>query len=620
MRESREFNPRQFGNFLQILKDLRGILSFLPERERLKIGLLVIIQILGGFAEMLSLGAILPFISAITNAGVFLARPEFQPIAEMFDINNEQELIVFVSIVFITAFVFVNVFKLFTFWVQAKVGVSIGNVLSQRFFSKILHQDFEYHLNTNSGILISRIITDLSCVLHFIGHAMTISTQGFAITAIIFAITYYNPTAAMTIFASILVLYYMIAKSNKKKLIKNGEVLSNSHAAVVHNLQVALGGIRDVIMGDKYAQFIHHFTASDKSLRSASARTQILTVMPRYFIEVIVVSILAAIAAYYALYQGGVFDVLPLIGALAMAAIRVLPAAQMLYYSFAGMQSVHVSVERVLKILDLPLQTSEIPQEYQVPAPQKSMDLSDVWFRFKGGEEASGPSDWVLKGVELSIPLNKTIALVGKTGGGKTTISDIVAGLLYAEKGNLSVDGHKITKDKLKSWRRHVAYVPQSIFLLDATVKENIAFGENPEEIDLQRVKKACAMAQIDDLIESRPKQYDEIIGENGLKLSGGQRQRIGLARALYKDAQLLVLDEATSALDNETEHAVMQTITSLRNTRTLLVIAHRLDTIKKADLIYEIQDGQVVAQGTYQELMESSRSFKQIALAAKKE
>ncbi len=250
-------------------------------------------------------------------------------------------------------------------------------------------------------------------------------------------------------------------------------------------------------------------------------------------------------------------------------------------------------------------------------APQSSIDLKNVWFRFQGGKDNPEPSNWILKDVSLCIPVNKTVALVGKTGGGKTTLSDVVAGLLYPEKGGLYVDGQEVSRDLIAGWRAHVACVPQAIFLLDASVKENVAFGEDLEDIDLTRVKEACRLAQIDELIESRSDQYDEIIGENGLKLSGGQRQRVGLARALYQDSSLIILDEATSALDNKTEKAVMQTISDIQGDRTMLIIAHRLDTIKKADLIYEIQDGEIVAQGSFEELIERSPSFKEIAQAS---
>ena len=250
------------------------------------------------------------------------------------------------------------------------------------------------------------------------------------------------------------------------------------------------------------------------------------------------------------------------------------------------------------------------------PELKNEITMDDVWFRFRAHDDKTEPSDWILKGVNLSIPVNKTVAFVGKTGSGKTTISDIIAGFLMPEKGGVFVDGQPIHAENLVSWYKQIMCVPQSIFLLDASVKENVAFGEKPDDIDIERVKKACALAQIDKLIESRPLQYDEIIGENGLKLSGGQRQRIGLARALYKNAQVLILDEATSALDNQTEQAVMKTIAKLHDSYTIIIIAHRLDTIKKADLIYEVGEGQIVASGTFDELLEASKSFQAIVHA----
>ena len=613
-------NSKKLGHISQIGKDFRTIVSFLSRKRKMQLFFLLMFQVVGGFSEMLSLGALLPFLSAISNAKELFRRPELQPAINFLGIENETQMIIYASVAFIAAFSFVNIFRIFTFWIQNKMSVIVGSDLARRFCNQILNQDFEYHLNANSGVLISRTITDLSSVLQFISGAMMISAQGVAVLSIITAIVMYDATSAFVIFSTTLVLYVIIARINKKQLIRNSYTVSDSHALTIRNLQIGLGGIRDVLLGNKQQQFLDRYTESDRAYRQAAANTQLLRILPRYLIEIAGVTILASMAAYYTVSQGGVFGTLPLMGALAMACIRILPAAQQIYNSFVGMQSVHVSVDRVLDILKLPIRKTKKSEEYPLNAPKNSIELSNVWFRFKGDREGKAPSGWVLKGVNLSIPVNKTIALVGKTGSGKTTISDIVLGFLFPEKGTLCVDGQRVSEENIASWRTHLASVPQSIFLIDATIKENIAFGEMRDEIDMDKVKQACKLSQIDDFIESRPEKYNEIMGENGIRLSGGQRQRIGIARALYKKASVMVLDEATSALDNKTEKILMQTIAELHGQQTILIIAHRLDTIKKADIIYEIQDGRVVAQGTFEELMRSSASFREIALAGEKE
>ena len=301
-----------------------------------------------------------------------------------------------------------------------------------------------------------------------------------------------------------------------------------------------------------------------------------------------------------------------------MAAIRVLPAVQSLYQSIAGMQSAYVSVERVLNILALETSEEVVKDRADIPVPVKTIELRDVWFKFPTTSGKTISSDWILRGVNVCLPANKRVALVGKTGGGKTTISDIFSGLHFPEKGHLYVDDEIISKENITSWRKQVACVPQSIFLIDLTIKENIAFGEDSNELNLHSVKEACKFAQIDEFIENRNNKYEEIVGENGIKLSGGQRQRIGLARAIYRNASILILDEATSALDNKTEKAVMETVKKIKNV-TMLIIAHRLDTIKNADLIYEIEAGKVVASGTYEQLMLKSASFQELVESSQK-
>ena len=614
MDEADQKKRNNLGGLLRIIKDLRAILLHLSARRKIQLGILLVLQIIAGFAEVVSLGALLPFISAISNASNLINKPEIQPVIDFLNIENETDLVVWSSVAFATAFTLVNILKIFVFWVQSRMTVSLGCDISQRFFNQILYQDFEYHLNVNSGALISRIFHDLGSLLHFIAGSMMISTQLIAIAAIVSALIYYEPLAAITIFSIMLVLYLVVANLNKRAMVRNGRIISDNRAVTIQSLQVALGGIRDVMLNNKQQEFLGRYGVADRAFRSASRSTQFLSLLPRYLIEITGVTILTSVAAYYTISEGGVFGALPLIGALAMATVRILPAAQMAYNSFATMQSVHVSVERSLAIFDLQAKVLEAKPENDISAPNQSIDLNDVWFKYIRSKEGNS-SDWVLKGVKLSIPANKTVAFVGKTGGGKTTLSDIILGLLAPKKGTMSVDGTVVREENLANWRAQVTSVPQSIFLIDASVKENVAFGVPAEKIDLDKVKHVCALAQIDELIESRPDGYDEIIGENGLRLSGGQRQRLGIARALYKESSVLVLDEATSSLDNKTEATVMETIGNLRGQHTILIIAHRLDTIKKADLIFEIQDGKVVAQGNYEELLKNSKSFQEIAL-----
>ena len=609
---------KNLGNLKTIIQDLAEILPKLSTQRRLQLGALLFLQIISGLTEIISLGAVLPFLSALSNASELLQKEEFSSIFQFLNISTEKHLIIASSAAFVTSFIIVNCFKFFTFWCQIRISCAIGNDLNKVIYKKLLHQDFEYYLSTNSSTIVSRFVQDLQTTLNFISSSITIVTQCVTIIAITMAIFLYNPQMACILTLSTAFLYSVISMFNKKKIVYSGEVVSNSRAKVINILHVSLGGIRDILLGNKQDVQVKRFSEADRNFRYSTAKARLLTVAPRYALELIAVTILVSMGAFYTLSAGGLFGALPMMGALAMATVRILPSAQAIYASYAKMQNQHISVVRALKLLNL---SNKLEDDNDATSTQDitlndHISLENIWFRFHTKDDSEKKfSDWILKDVTIKIPINKTIAFVGKTGSGKTTLSDIILGLLLPEKGCIKIDNKEINRSTLKQWRNLTASVPQSIFLMDATIKENVAFGTEIDKIDLDKVKKSCQLAQIDELVDSRPQKYDEIIGENGLRLSGGQRQRIGIARALYKGASVLVMDEATSSLDNKTEKNVMETISNLHGQQTIILIAHRLETIKKADIIFEIQNGSVVAQGSYEELLKNSESFREIAL-----
>jgi len=327
--------------------------------------------------------------------------------------------------------------------------------------------------------------------------------------------------------------------------------------------------------------------------------------------EAIVMILFAALAYGISRENQAIVTALPVLGAMAIGAQRLLPVLQQGYVAWAGIAGSRASLADALDLLDQPL-----PVEALQPAPaplhfQDAIRFDAVRFRYTNG----GP--WVLDGINLTVPKGARIGFVGSTGSGKSTALDLLMGLLMPTEGELLVDGRPVNGNRLRAWQRTIAHVPQSIYLADTTLAENIAFGVPRDAIDLQRIQQAARQAQIADFIESRPEGYNAFVGERGIRLSGGQRQRIGIARALYKQAGVLVFDEATSALDNATEQSVLDAIEGLSRDLTILLIAHRLTTVRRCDTIVELERGRVVAQGTYEQLLESSPSFRKMALAA---
>ena len=320
--------------------------------------------------------------------------------------------------------------------------------------------------------------------------------------------------------------------------------------------------------------------------------------------------LIAALAYELSRKAGGIATALPVLGALALGAQRLLPAMQLTYSAWASIVGSHASLIDTIALLDQPLPTDILQP---APAPlifQKNIQFKSARFRYT----SDGP--WVLDGINLVIAKGSRVGFVGSTGSGKSTMLDLLMGLLVPTEGELMVDGQHINGNRISAWQRTIAHVPQSIYLADTTLAENIALGVPRNSIDLQRVHQASRQAQIADFIESRPEGYNTFVGERGVRLSGGQRQRIGIARALYKQASVLVFDEATSALDNSTEQSVMDAIDGLGSDLTILLIAHRLTTVRHCDTVIELEHGQVVAQGSYEQLLECSSSFRRLARA----
>jgi ATP-binding cassette subfamily B protein len=365
-----------------------------------------------------------------------------------------------------------------------------------------------------------------------------------------------------------------------------------------------LGGIRDVIIDGTQEVYIRIFRESDVLLRDASAKIAIIGGAPRYVVETIGMVLIGFIAYLLSGRSGGLIDAIPLLGALALGAQRLLPLQQQIYNSVTMLIGGKAVLIDALLILDQPMSLEKVVETSSTLSFRKALAFEKVHFRY------SPQAPWVLKGFNLEIRRGQRVGIIGITGSGKSTIVDILMGLLPPTEGCLRVDGVKIDEFKQRAWQQHLAHVPQHIYLADTTITENIAFGVPEKEIDMNRVKCAAVNAQIDSTIQAWPDGYQTRVGERGVRLSGGQRQRIGIARAFYKNADIIIFDEATSALDVETEEDVMSAIDELDNNLTIFIVAHRLSTLKSCDRIVKIIDGVVSWTGTFQELNLSETDY----------
>jgi ATP-binding cassette subfamily B protein len=367
-------------------------------------------------------------------------------------------------------------------------------------------------------------------------------------------------------------------------------------------VQEGLGGIRDILIDNNQSIYCQIYRDADLSLRRAQGNTMFLSLSPRYVVEALGMTLIAVLAFFLVKGADGILVAIPVLGAMALAAQRLLPALQQVYSSWASIRSSQASLQDVLELLDQTMPASAYQVDIDLLPFKENLRLKQVSFRYK--EE----TPYVLKNINLNIRKGSKVGFVGVTGSGKSTLIDVLMGLLRPTEGLLEIDGQSITSDNNNhAWQGHIAHVPQVIFLADSSVEENIAFGVPKDQIDHQLVRKVAQQAQISESIESWPDQYGTFVGERGVRLSGGQRQRIGIARALYKQADVIIFDEATSALDNDTEQAVMRSIAEHGDSLTLLIIAHRLTTLSICSEIFELRCGEIIRAGTYEDIMTCS-------------
>ncbi|MFZ3087898.1 MAG: ABC transporter ATP-binding protein, partial [Methylotenera sp.] len=487
-------------------------------------------------------------------------------------------------------------------WASTKLSFATGTDLGISIYQRTLYQPYKVHISRNSSELINGISVKANGIIYsIILPLLTLISSSVMLVAVLVALIYVDPVISLLAFCSFGLLYGLIARVTREKKIRNSHSIARESTQVIKSLQEGLGGIRDVLIDGTQTTYCNIYRNADVQLRNAQANNQFIGQSPRYLMESLGMIIIAGLAFMLANQSGGVAKAIPVLGALALGAQRLLPVMQQTYASWSSIHGGYVSLQDTLSLLDQPLPSYYKQTSLTVLPFSHSLDLKNVSFQYS----PDGP--YVLNQLNLSIKKGARVGVIGTTGSGKSTLLDVVMGLLEPTTGQLDIDGQKITPANYRGWQAHIAHVPQAIFLADTTVEENIAFGVALNEIDHQRVRDAANQAQLSGVIEKLPQQYKTLVGERGVRLSGGQRQRIGIARALYKQADVFVFDEATSALDNETEESVMSAIENLGNEVTVLIIAHRLTTLKNCNQIIELAHGKVLRVGTYEEIISNS-------------
>lgn len=567
-------------------------------RRRKQFAILLILMLLAAFSEILSIGAVVPFLAILTAPDRVFQFSALQPSIEFLGLTEPKQLLFPLTLAFGLAALVAGSMRLALLWFSTRLSFATGADISIGIYRRTLYQSYATHCARNSSEVINGISSKADGVIHsIILPTLTLVSSGIMLIGIFVALMMLQPLTTLIAFSGFGLIYLLIIRLTRKRIIINSNCVAHESTQVIKSIQEGLGGIRDVLVDGSQETYCQIYQDTDSRLRRAQGSVVFTAASPRFGMEALGMLLIAALTYFLSQQPDGIVKVIPILGALALGAQRLLPAMQQSYSSWMHINGGRASLKDVLDLLDQPLPDFSGQQAERL-AFKKSIALNRIGFSYKDGES------FALNNINLTIKKGSRVGLIGATGSGKSTLIDVVMGLLEPTHGTLEVDSQIITLTNCRAWQAHIAHVPQSIFLADSTVEENIAFGIPRDQIDLERVKLAAQQAQISDVIESLPKQYQTHVGERGIRLSGGQRQRIGIARALYKQADVIIFDEATSALDSETENAVMQSIESLSKELTLLIIAHRLTTLQNCTEIVELSEGCIKHVGEYQDLV----------------
>lgn len=592
-----------------LVKKLNDILD---RRQKRKSVLLLLLFIVMSLFQVVGVAAIFPFVNLVMDRSLLETNPLLHCMYVRFGFTSFASFIVFLGISLFILIILSNLISAFTVWARTKFVMGLNHSLSKRLLATYLAKPYAYFLNQNTTTLGKNLLAEvyqltnnmLVPLFELVVNVLVI----VAMVAILFA------TDFITTFVALILLggsYAFINHRVKQRVKKGGVERMEANRGRYKTTGEALSGVKVTKVFGREHHFLERY--GDYSLRFIRMDTYVRTVgeIPRYVLESIAFGGIIIMVVVLTLTKGSADEVIPLVSLFAFAGYRLLPAMQRVFHCLTGIYYNQAILDTLHDDLTDKEAESSLDAGYAIqPMPfYDNIVLKHASYSYPSAEYA------VLRDIDLTIEADKSIGFVGSTGSGKTTLVDILLGLLRPQQGGLFVDGKEVDDSLVRSWQMNIGYVPQDIFLSDDTIASNIAFGVPQIQLDMEKVRFAARIAALDAFIlEELPQGYDTVIGERGIRLSGGQRQRIGLARALYHDPPVLVLDEATSALDTVTETAVMKAIRTASKNRTLIMIAHRLTTVRDCDVIYIIEKGTIVDSGTFADLASKNRRFRKMA------
>lgn len=573
-----------------MMKIVKKILRIIDKKQKKQCIGLLLIMFIGALLELAGVSLIMPLISAVTDVSIITENKYGMIVCNTFGLSDAREIITFFAFAIIIVYILKNAYLVFMYRCQYRFTYENNAIMSKRLFKDFLNKTYSFHKMNNSADIIRCVTSDVDQVYIVIMNVMTMISELMVVTLLVLYLGVTNILITGIVVIVLIIAYSINYFILRKKNRFYGEEKQKYSSERIKVITESLGSIKELKILCREKMFVKHFEEVSYDYARCQEKFNTMTQMTKYIIEAITIcGVLLAIIVQINV-GGNISYLIPQLAVFAMAAFRILPSANRINGALSWINFCSFSMDAVNENLELVENADdEINSEEIVDiGADDKIEIKNLDYKYDDGE------DYILKDVNFEIKMNTSTAFIGPSGAGKTTMSDLILGLLTPTKGGVYVNGKDVSEHRTE-WNKHIGYIPQSIYLTDDTIRHNVALGINDEDIDNNKVIDALKAAQLYDFVSKLPQGMDTVVGETGSKVSGGQKQRIGIARALYNNPEILVMDEATSALDNDTEKALMDTINNLHGKKTLIIIAHRLSTIASCDYIYEIKDAQVV-------------------------
>lgn len=588
----------------------RKLFLLFDDAERRRFWLLTVLMMFVAAAEIFGMSAVLMLLNVLSAPDIVQSHGALSRIYQTLGFESTFTFQVALAGTVLVVVMSGLAIKALGTYATIRFSTMRGYTVSTRLLSAYLSQPYPWFLERNSAELGTKVLTEVDgLVARVIMPCLRLVSNGLQVIAILGFLMLVNPLVTLFCGGVLGLGYSMIYLRFRGRLHRLGEDMMDAFENRFLVAQEAMGGIKDVKVMGLEAGYVKSYATAAYKAASSGATMGVMSELPRFVLEAITFgTLLALILLLLVQSDGNITEIVPTLGVIAFSTMRLLPSLQQIYHSLVSIRGATAVLDTIVHDINA-MPVLPLSPAVAKPMPlERALELSKVSFAYAAAERPT------LKGVDLVIPARTTVGIVGGTGAGKTTLVDLILGLLEPDSGVIKVDGEPITADNRKAWQKTLGYVPQAIFLTDDTIAANIAFGVPKDQIDRAAVERAARIAALHDFVLSElPQGYDTFVGERGVRLSGGQRQRIGIARALYRDPTLLIMDEATSALDNITERVVMEAVQNIRSDKTIILIAHRLSTVKTCDTIFLMDRGRLLAQGSYDELLAGNETFRRM-------